>query len=140
MEAWRHGRQQVVLRTPENSEDEIAETLMSQRRAAKERRAVGYFRCKLCPTARFRAWETYKRYCNSSEKRPPELPRMRQLPHLSGLGNLPLRGQEKVRGVVQHVARRGQRRSGRSTGSSRKPERRSKKWQGDQTPFLRHRK
>ena len=76
--------QQIVLQSAENAEDgdlhEIPVNLTARQRlmlqmsqAEEKRGAVRVIKCKLCPTARFGKWETYKRHCKSCEKHPAEL-------------------------------------------------------------------
>jgi len=76
--------QQIVPQSAENAEDvdlhEIPGNLSARQRsmlqttqADEERGAVRYIQCKLCPTARFGQWETYKRHCKTCEKHPAEL-------------------------------------------------------------------
>ena len=89
METWQNAgdsaSQPVVPQSAEIAEDgeklyDIPGNLSARHRlmlqmtqADEERGAVSDIKCKLCPTARFGSWETYKRHCKSCEKHPSEL-------------------------------------------------------------------
>ncbi|KAF8272235.1 hypothetical protein EI94DRAFT_1718792 [Lactarius quietus] len=62
--------QQIVPQSAENAEDR---SMLQTTQADEERGAVRHIKCKLCPTARFGQWETYKRHCKTCEKHPAEL-------------------------------------------------------------------
>jgi hypothetical protein len=76
--------QQIVLQSAENAEDgnlhAIPKKLSTRQRlmlettqADEERGAVSAIKCKLCPSAGFSSWETFKRHCKTCEKHPAEL-------------------------------------------------------------------
>jgi hypothetical protein len=76
--------QQIVLQSAENAEDgnlhAIPKKLSTRQRlmlettqADEERGAVREIKCKLCPSAGFSSWETFKRHCKTCEKHPAEL-------------------------------------------------------------------
>jgi hypothetical protein len=76
--------QQIVLQSTEDVEDgnlyPIPGKLSTRYRlmlettqADEERGAVSAIKCKMCPEAEFRTWETYKRHCNQCERHPAEL-------------------------------------------------------------------